>query len=371
MRTFAILALSLGLVTPAGAAAQALQISNAQLQTLQLTKRLGDEFRTLAAKQTAPAWFVYTQPIVDPELSGCCQWSSSSSDGSSCCVGCFLEPSQEEWRNRQPPPRTGPIPLERAKQFLVLIRVEAQEISRIRTHGIDCPLDAGGLPVFHLTNVSAADSLAFLESLAATAPTETGDKKENTKKRWHLSAVTSAIAQHADPQADAILERFAAPERPEKVRRDAIFWLARARGARGFDVVQRAARQDASINVRKHAVFALTITPEPRAVDTLIDLAQRADNPTIRGEALFWLANKAQKKAIPTLTRAIESDPDSEVKKRAVFGLSRLPKDEGVPLLIQIARTNTNPVVRKQAMFWLGQSKDPRAIEFFASVLRN
>ena len=43
---------------------------------------------------------------------------------------------------------------------------------------------------------------------------------------------------------------------------------------------------------------------------------------------------------------------------------------EGVPLLINVARKNTNPAVRKQAMFWLGQSKDPRAMEFFAEILK-
>jgi HEAT repeat protein len=58
------------------------------------------------------------------------------------------------------------------------------------------------------------------------------------------------------------------------------------------------------------------------------------------------------------------------VKKRAVFALSQLPKEEGVPLLIKVARTNANPAVRKQAMFWLGQSRDPRAVDFFAEILR-
>ena len=57
------------------------------------------------------------------------------------------------------------------------------------------------------------------------------------------------------------------------------------------------------------------------------------------------------------------------MKKRAVFALSQLPKDEGVPLLINVAKTNQNPAVRKQAMFWLGQSKDPRALDFFAQIL--
>ena len=57
------------------------------------------------------------------------------------------------------------------------------------------------------------------------------------------------------------------------------------------------------------------------------------------------------------------------MKKKAVFALSQLPKDEGVPMLIQVARTNRNAEVRKQAMFWLGQSKDPRAVQFFEEIL--
>ncbi len=80
--------------------------------------------------------------------------------------------------------------------------------------------------------------------------------------------------------------------------------------------------------------------------------------------------NKAGQKVAAAITERIEQDPDTEVKKRAVFALSQMPKDEGVPLLINVARTNTNPAVRKQAMFWLGQSKDPRAVEFFAEILK-
>ena len=90
----------------------------------------------------------------------------------------------------------------------------------------------------------------------------------------------------------------------------------------------------------------------------------------MRGEAIFWLGQKAGSKAAAAITERIEQDPDTEVKKSAVFALSQLPKSEGVPLLIQVARTNANPAVRKQAMFWLGQSKDPRALDFFAEILK-
>jgi hypothetical protein len=39
-------------------------------------------------------------------------------------------------------------------------------------------------------------------------------------------------------------------------------------------------------------------------------------------------------------------------------------------MLIELAKTHRDPAVRKKAMTWLGQSKDPRALDFFASVLK-
>lgn len=117
------------------------------------------------------------------------------------------------------------------------------------------------------------------------------------------------------------------------------------------------------------ALAAISMHQDPAADSTLIRLARQDTSAKVRGEALFWLAQKAGQQAAAEITAAIEQDPDTEVKRRAVFALSQLPKDEGVPLLIQVAKTNKNPVVRKQAMFWLGQSRDPRALDFFAEVL--
>jgi len=36
---------------------------------------------------------------------------------------------------------------------------------------------------------------------------------------------------------------------------------------------------------------------------------------------------------------------------------------------MRIARENKDKEIRKQAIFWLGQSKDPRALDYFESVL--
>jgi hypothetical protein len=118
------------------------------------------------------------------------------------------------------------------------------------------------------------------------------------------------------------------------------------------------------------ALAAIAFHAEPQAVDVLLGLARDAPSTRVRGQALFWLAQRAGERAVAGITRALAEDPETDVKKKAVFALSRLPRDRGVPLLIETARSNTNPAVRRQAMFWLGQSNDPRALAYFAEVLK-
>ena len=122
--------------------------------------------------------------------------------------------------------------------------------------------------------------------------------------------------------------------------------------------------------VSNSAISAIAVHAEPAATDVLERLARSHVATSIRGEAIFWLSQKAGRKAVGIISEAIEKDPETEVKKRAVFALSQLPKSEGVPLLIDVARKNQNPAVRKQAIFWLGQSRDPRALEFFTEILK-
>ena len=117
------------------------------------------------------------------------------------------------------------------------------------------------------------------------------------------------------------------------------------------------------------ALSAIAMHTDDQSVPVLMRLARQDPSTHVRGQALFWIGQKAGQRAAAEITAAIENDPDTDVKKRAVFALSQLPKDEGIPLLIKVAKTNQNPAVRKQAIFWLGQSKDPRALDFFAEVL--
>jgi HEAT repeat protein len=361
-------ALAVGVVVTA----QQARITNGRVTTQPAGTPFAQTFRALVSSQTDVAWLGYTVPVVDSERIMCCfsgdtVWVNDtvvSADGSGCCRACRLEPAADgtSMANRAPASTgVGIVRLQGSDRMVVLFRIADRTVDRIRVFSEDCALDAGGRSVTWLDGVRPADSVSLLESFAGTA-----DGRSNRI----ADGAISAIALHGDPAADAVLERLVATSQPEAVRKKVTFWLGNTRGARGLATLRRVLEDDPSADVQKSAVFGVSQSREANAFEVLLGLARSDPNPRIRGEAVFWLAQKAGQKAAAAITERVEQDPDTEVKKRAVFALSQMPKDEGVPLLINVARTHANPAVRKQAMFWLGQSKDPRAVEFFAEILK-
>lgn len=148
-----------------------------------------------------------------------------------------------------------------------------------------------------------------------------------------------------------------------------VYWLTGVREADSVNFLTTFTSGGKSSRLVDSSLSALAIHRAPAALDRLLTAARDGSSTHVRGQALFWLAHHAGEKAVGAISEAIANDPETEVKRRAVFALSQLPKDQGVPMLITVARTNTNPAVRKQAMFWLGQSRDPRALEFFREIL--
>ena len=335
MRHAAFVLAGLLLATPA--AAQPPHVINGRVDAQPAGASLDGAVRSLITSTADVAWIGYSVPAAPGDRTFC--WSDGDGIRTT----------------------SSPIRLEGPSTIVVLLRVEARRVERIRVSSPDCELDAGGRALHWLSDVTPSQSLALLSGFVS--------REDQRHDRVSDGAIT-AIALHADASADTVLDRLASAGQPEAVRKKAVFWLGQARGRRGFQTVLRIALEDESPAVRKSAIFALSQSEQPEALPSLIQLAREDRSPDVRGEAIFWLAQKAGRKAADAITERLEQDPDTDVKKRAVFALSQLPKDEGVPLLIQVARSNRNPAVRKQAMFWLGQSKDPRALEFFAEILR-
>jgi hypothetical protein len=353
MRGFGILLLALA---PAAAVAQP-AVSNAKADTRSAASGLAPIFRTLVGAQTAAGWVGYSVPVSGRHHMCCFDSDSGVNEG---CPGCRLE-GEGSFHNSSSGTSSGSstVHLEGSGRMRVLFRASGGRVERIRSFSEDCALDAGGLPFHWIDDVRPAESLELLESFLRQADAE----------RRLADGALSAIALHADPAADGILERAVAPGQPSHLRKQAAFWMGNARGRRGYDVLKRLVTTDADDHFREQAIFALSQSEVPEALGTMIDVAHRDQSSHVRGQALFWLAQKAGRRAVQAISDAIRDDPQTEVKKKAVFALSQLPKDEGVPLLIQAARSNPNPVVKKQAMFWLGQSNDPRALAFFEEIL--
>jgi HEAT repeat protein len=333
------------------------RVENAQAETRAVTGVLDATFRGILAQAEKPEWVAYRVDEIAGERNVCCgNWNSGEG-----CGTCRLEKDHDATGGTTHV--DGVVKLEGSRGLVVLFRLEARQVVRIRVASEDCTLDAGGLPFLWLTGAKPAESVALL----ATYVQGTGFERHDHHNIGN--GALTAIALHADASAEGAMESFVSPPQPEELRRQAAFWLGVARAEAGLRALERMAKNDPSSDVRAHVTFALSVSHEPGAIEEMIRMAHDDSSSHVRGQALFWLAQKAGKKAVGTITGAIENDPDTDVKKKAVFALSQLPKDEGVPKLIEVAQTNRNPEVRKQAMFWLGQSNDPRALAFFEKVL--
>lgn len=331
------------------------RLQNVRQQT-RAAGNLSETMRSLIAAQKEPAWIAYAVPQLPGERQMCC-WSSNAQGQSA--NGCALEPQPEGQKQIAP---SGTVHLEGGTEFFVFLRVENQRVEKLRSFSVDCSVDGGGLPLFWLTGVNAAQSVALLESLIPDTDLK-GDRRL-------ADGAISAIALHRDPAADLALDRLIAPSRLETTRRQAAFWLGNARGRRGYESLARLVREDPSDKVREHVVFALTQSKEPQAVDAIVRASREDRSPKVRSKALFWLGQHASRPvAEQTIRAALSQDPDPSVRKQATFALTRIPNGNGVPLLIETARGSKDEAVRKQALFWLGQSKDPRATRFFEEVL--
>ena len=300
-----------------------------------------------------PLWIGYW--VASPQAGHRCCYDSVREAESSPRGCCRLEGRRGGVSIGKDGPSARAVALEAGPRAAILLRVDQGRVGRVGAYSADCGLDAGGLPFVWLTGVPGAQSLALLESVVTA---ESADD------------ALGAIAAHEGPEADALLERQAAPHRPAKVREQAAFWLGVERGRPGYEALRRLLAAAPDGDFREQAVFALSQSTVPEATDTLVETARHDRDPEVRGQALFWLAQAAGRKAAGAITDAIRDDPETEVKKKAVFALSELPEGEGVPHLIRVARENRNPAVREQAFFWLGQSEDPRALQFLTEVLK-
>jgi hypothetical protein len=280
------------------------RILHARLEQRSAASGLEARFHDLLQTTAGSAWIAYSVPMVPGHKSICCSNSSEGwTEGLANCGPCRLEDGATVTGVSHTSP---PVKLERDARLLVLFRIAAHRETRIRIFTENCELDAAGLPVYWLTDVQPAQSVALLESFVR------GASREKTEENRHLGrAALAALALSDGAPADQALQGFVAAAQPEWLRKDTAFWLGEARGRRGLELLQRLVRQDPSERVREHAVFALSLSKAPGALPALIDVAHHDADAEVRAKALFWLAQKAGRQAEKAITEAIQNDPET------------------------------------------------------------
>jgi hypothetical protein len=184
------------------------------------------------------------------------------------------------------------IALEPAREVLVLARLEAGVIVRLRTATPDCEIDAGGVPVVWLDGVKPDDSVAWLTSLINTIPAS-GERFERVAK-----PAVVALAMHDGAAATRSLVAIARDHAVSKMRSDALFWLGQRAGDQAASTIAEAIDRDPDTEVKKRAVFALSQLPKDDGVPKLIDVARNNKNSAVRKQAMFWLGQSNDPRAL-------------------------------------------------------------------------
>jgi hypothetical protein len=334
----------------AAAPAQQPKVSDAQFRVEPMDRSLAATIERVR-HSSDQVWMGYEVAAVPGvRISACSDWSKSSDSDDGCCGEYRLE--DEFSTHHTSNDRV-------TRNVYVLYRFEKGELLKVRSVGAGCRLNAGGVNFAWLEGVKAEESIAYLAGLV----------NQPSSSHKVLEEALLSISFHAAAEATRTLEQIASSSGSEHTREQAAFWLGVQRGHEGF-VALKSLEEKGDAHFREKLAFDFSQNSDPAAEDELIHMAKFDADDRVRGQALFWIAQKAGKRATQTLTDAIQNDPETDVKKKAVFALSQLPKDEGVPQLIHVADTNTNPEVRKQAFFWLGQSGDPRAVAYLEQVLK-
>jgi hypothetical protein len=244
-------------------AAQPALLSNAQVRPRAVAGPVDREVKALVAATSAPAWIGYEVPMA-PGDRFLCDWDDRVS-------------------NR--PPVTA-VKLEPSNVLYVLLRVEAQALTRIRVFSEGCSLDAGGREVHWLTGVKPDDSVRFLTGLA------------NGSERRLMNGALTALAMHGGEPAIDSLIGLARTGSTSHTRGQALFWLSQRAGDKAIGAIRDRLDSDPDTDVKKKAVFALSQLPNGEGVPRLIEVARAHSNPAVRKQAMFWLGQSRDPRAL-------------------------------------------------------------------------
>jgi hypothetical protein len=232
-------------------------IERARIEHRRVTQPIAREIES-AASGSAAAWVAYRTPAI---------------------------PSGRAWCN-------APVQLEPATEVIVLARVTARRLDRLRTFAPSCTIDAGGMPLVWLDGVTPDASATWLASLVSGAAAA-GERNPPL-----LSPALAALEATPGNAALEALLRFARIDARPDVRSRAIASLAFRAEADAAAAVRNAIDNDPDTAVKKAALGALARMPGDEGIPLLIQVARTNRNTEVRKQAMFWLGESKDPRAV-------------------------------------------------------------------------
>ena len=264
-------------VTSSTAFAQQPNVVNARIVARAAQPDVARGIAAIVKAQVEPAWIGYAVPALNNDALG-------RGDG-------WSERCRLEQQRVDPATNTyvqGPIRLEPAPNVMVLVRVQMNEIQRVRTLSGDCQVDAGGLQLYWLGDVNAAKSVEFLRTLVINP---------NNVARDHSDSALSTIALHRDAAASSVILDLAKNGSP-RLRQRALVWIARRAESQALGIISQAIDNDPDVEVKRQAVSALGQLPNNEGIPLLIKLARSHSNAVVRKQAMQRLGQSNDPRAL-------------------------------------------------------------------------
>jgi hypothetical protein len=232
---------------------------------------LAAEVGAIAAQAAEPVWVGWRVPIAGVRT--LCSWYVDDT----VAVRGFLASTGDPGAPSVPQITApeGPVPIEAGTGLVVLLRLNAGRVERLRTLTDDCPIDAGGRTIHWFEGLSAPRSLAYLDTHARLDDAGDLDRQTMGARRSLAQSAVSAMALHADTTVASALLAVIARGSDAAVTRRAVQGLAGLPEHAGVAHLIALARTSADQAVRRDAVTELGRIKDPRAIAYLAEVIGR------------------------------------------------------------------------------------------------
>ncbi len=195
-----------------------------------------------------------------------------------------------------------------------------------------------------------------------------------TESQGIRKALLEAISANGEAAAaNAVLLEIVRTSGEGEARAQAAHWLAETGGEPAVAVLSDAYASERDAAFKRSVLQIFSQIQSPRAEAKLFEIATREKDAALRREAFRALAQRTVQRLSSAQGEAGGPGGSSEnvaAGMTKVEEAARRPAGEAVPALLEITRTHQSAAVRNRAILALAETGDPRALEFFESVLK-